>query len=128
MNDLLSQKQSIKRQQAILTQLQATESDQLATARQAARERVLREFESTQNGLASINSSTSTSTISTPTTTIEKGKGIKRKFDLDNDEIVRLTKAAEDEALRKTTLELTESRKAKLPNFWLVSVHSSQLL
>ena len=83
---------------------------------------MLREFEQTQNGLASISGKVKAVPVE-----LDKGKGkdeeakgTKRKFDLDNEEIDRLTEEGLEVALRKTALEMAESRRAKLPNFWLV--------
>lgn len=94
----------------------------MAASRAAARERVLREFESAQTSLGSKTTAGKASITGPATGGAEKnGQGTKRKFDLDEDEIDRLAKEATDEALNRTALELAESRKAKLPNFWLVS-------
>ena len=51
-------------------------------------------------------------------------RGTKRKFDLDQDEIERLAKEGEQEAMERTAVEQAEARRAKLPNFWLVSPSS----
>lgn len=98
--------------------MRSTEADDLALARSAARARVLKEFEQTQSGITKLGSGATAVTNSK-----EEGdkRGVKRKFELDRDEIERLAKEGEDEALRKTEKELAEARKAKLPNFWLVS-------
>jgi nitric oxide synthase-interacting protein len=112
----------MKRQTLLLQQMRNNEADELASARASARERVLREFEATQSGL----SSKGTVGKVVAGTAVDKDageRGTKRKFDLDQEEIDRLTKEGEDEALRRTALEMIESRRAKLPNFWLVSGH-----
>lgn len=94
---------------------------ELTLARIAARERVVREFDSTQSSLGS-------KTVAGKTATTKSSKadeaqpGQKRKFDLDEDEIERLADEATDEAMKRTAVELAESRKAKLPNYWLPSL------
>jgi nitric oxide synthase-interacting protein len=133
---LLSQKKDIKRQTMLLERMKEEEENDLIKAKLAARDRVLKEFEQTQTGLSatagvptnqllrrsviSSSSSSSLMTTTTTTTTTNGVGGVKRKFDLDSREIERLTKESEDKAAKKIAIELIESRKAKLPNFWLV--------
>ena len=118
---LLSQKKDIKRQNVLLDRMRAESEQEMAAARAAARERVLREFESAQTSLGSKTTAGKASITGPATGGAEKnGAGTKRKFDLDEDEIERLAKEATDEALNRTAIELADSRKAKLPNFWLV--------
>jgi len=100
---------------------------EMATARAAARERVLNEFESAQSSLGSGSrsgasaSSSSLAKVGGATKAGEGGpRGTKRVFELDEDEIERLTQEKTDEALSKTAQDMAEARKAKLPNFWLV--------
>lgn len=89
---------------------------------------MLREFEQTQTGLASISGKVRAAPVEQDQGK-EKGeaKGTKRKFDLDSEEIERLTEEGLEAALRKTALEMAESRRAKLPNFWLVRAISLPL-
>lgn len=65
--------------------------------------------------------STSTSVVGEVGVGEGDGRGVKRKFELEREEIDRLTKEGEEEAMRRTAIELAESRRAKLPAFWLVS-------
>lgn len=121
---LLSQKKDIKRQNLLLERMRATEEDELQSARAAARERVLKEFEHAQSGLSSKATAGKVMAGTQGNSNGEKegeARGTKRKFDLDQDEMERLAKEGEDEALKRTALELAEARRAKLPNFWLVS-------
>jgi nitric oxide synthase-interacting protein len=117
----------------LLERMKEEEENDLIKAKLAARDRVLKEFEQTQTGLSatagvptnqllrrSVISSSSSSSSSLTTTTTNGGGGVKRKFDLDSTEIERLTKESEEKAAKKIAIELIESRKAKLPNFWLV--------
>lgn len=123
--NLLSQKKDIKRQSLLLERMRAESEAEMAAARAAARDRVLREFESTQSSLADASAAAATATRDAKPANGDDGaraalRGTKRSFQLDEDEIERLTNQATDEALRKTTHEMAEARKAKLPNYWLV--------
>jgi len=88
-----------------------------------ARERVLKDFEERQLGLGTrrINMGDAEK--------VNKGKaseaaprGLKRKFDFDQGEVEVLTREAEEAALRQIEKEQVESRRAKLPAFWLPSL------
>ncbi|ORY41818.1 hypothetical protein BCR35DRAFT_336415 [Leucosporidium creatinivorum] len=120
---LLAQKKDIKRQNILLERMRAESEEELAAARAAARERVVREFESAQTSLGSKTTAGKASLTGPSTGGAERGT--KRKFDLDEDEIERLAKEATEEAMGRTAMELAESRKAKLPNFWLPSLTPS---
>lgn len=95
----------------------------MSEQRAAARERVLKEFDSAQGALGVAKGEKGKERSSTGKegeTGLVGPRGTKRAFELDEEEIERLTKEATDEALRRTAKEMAESRKAKLPNFWLV--------
>lgn len=47
------------------------------------------------------------------------GRGTKRKFGFDLDAVSKLAEEAEEAAMVKIEREQAESRKAKLPAFWL---------
>lgn len=124
-SSLLSQKKDIKRQSLLLEKMKETELVDAAAAKVAARERVLKDFEHTQTGLAALSSTSTAAASSSAATTSRTASslvvgGVKRKFDLDSTEIERLTRESEEVAAKKIALELVEARKAKLPNFWLV--------
>ncbi|KWU44844.1 hypothetical protein RHOSPDRAFT_29078 [Rhodotorula sp. JG-1b] len=126
--NLLSQKKDIKRQSLLLERMRAESEAEMAAARAAARDRVLREFESTQSSLANTSANTARDGRQSANGDDEARvalRGTKRSFQLDEDEIERLTNQATDEALRKTTHEMAEARKAKLPNYWLPSLTPS---
>lgn len=119
--NLLAQKNDIKRQSLLLERMRAESEAEMAAARAAARDRVLREFESTQSSLANSSSGKQSGTENNGDDGARVAlRGTKRSFQLDEDEIERLTNQATDEALRKTTQEMADARKAKLPNYWLV--------
>ncbi|BGP33518.1 hypothetical protein JCM10296v2_005322 [Rhodotorula toruloides] len=121
LTSLLDQKKDIKRQQKLLERMRAESEADMATARAAARERVLKEFETAQSSLGS---KTTQGKVSATGAYEEKvgARGTKRTYDLDEDEIDRLTKEATDEALNRTAREMADARRAKLPNFWLPSL------
>lgn len=107
--------------------MKLTEQEELLVAKNEARNRVLKEFEHTQSGLSSkptvgkVVAVASGSGSSSSGNGGDKDRGVKRKFDLDEAEIDRLTKEGEDEAYKRMEIEKIEARKAKLPSFWLVS-------
>ncbi|KAH7340616.1 hypothetical protein B0J17DRAFT_749175 [Rhizoctonia solani] len=92
--DLLSQKKDIKKFKAKLEELQREEEAEKARAAQAARDRVLRDFEKNQLGLAS-------------------------RKEPHAEELARRAEAA---ALKQLELEQKEARRSKLPSaYWLAS-------
>ena len=52
----------------------------------------------------------------------ETARGTKRKFDFDTSAVERLTREAEEAALRQIEREQAEALKSKLPDFWLPSL------
>ncbi|GAA6032083.1 hypothetical protein JCM8097_007059 [Rhodosporidiobolus ruineniae] len=127
LNSLLKQKTDIKRQQKVLERMRAESEAEMAAARAAARERVLREFESAQSSLGAKTTSGKVSATGAAGEDKAGGgaRGTKRAFELDEDEIDRLTREATEEAMKRTAKELAEAGKAKLPNFWLPSLTPS---
>jgi len=80
---------------------------------------VLKEFEKSQLGLSGKNSSAASS--SAPVDASARGS-TKRKFEFDTSEVDRLTREAEEDALRQLEREQAEALRAKLPDFWLPSL------
>ncbi|GAA5952077.1 hypothetical protein JCM21900_006244 [Sporobolomyces salmonicolor] len=120
---LLDQKKDIKRQNILLERMRAESELEMATARAAARERVLKEFETAQSGLGS--KSTEGKVSATGADKEGNPRGTKRAFELDEDEIERLTSEAIDEAANRMAKEMAEARKSKLTNYWLPSLTPS---
>ncbi|KAG8902816.1 hypothetical protein FRB99_004083 [Tulasnella sp. 403] len=118
--DLLEQKKEIARQQSKLEAMAKEEEAERESRRAMARERVLKDFEERQLGLGTKR------TIITPESSKDEkageGRGTKRKFDFDQDEVDVLTREAEEAALRQIEKEQAEARRAKLPAFWLPSL------
>ncbi|EAU83936.2 hypothetical protein CC1G_10341 [Coprinopsis cinerea okayama7 len=124
--DLLTQRKDIERQKERLEALKREAEEEKARARQAARERVLLEFEKGQLGLAAGPSSIGTRAAST-----EEGKdssdpaqtrGTKRKFEFDPSTVENLAKEAEEAAMIQIEKEQAAALKHKLPDFWLPSL------
>ncbi|KAJ3557645.1 hypothetical protein NP233_g11685 [Leucocoprinus birnbaumii] len=116
--DLLTQKKDIKRQKTKLETWKREHEEEKARAKEAARERVLLEFEKSQLGLAARPTEISTkSGVSS-----QEGRGTKRKFDFDASTVDRLQHQAEEAAMRKIEKEQAEALKSKLPDFWLPSL------
>ncbi|TFK86213.1 hypothetical protein K466DRAFT_493239 [Polyporus arcularius HHB13444] len=117
LTDLVTQMNDIKRQKARLEAMKKEAEEERERAREAARERVLREFERGQLGLAA------TSTVSTSSgLDSSESRGTKRKFDFDATAVEKLTREAEEAALRQIEREQAEALRSKLPDFWLPSL------
>ncbi|KAH9159893.1 hypothetical protein EDB89DRAFT_2044160 [Lactarius sanguifluus] len=93
--DLLTQKKDIKRQKERLDALKKEAEQEKAKAKEAARERVLSEFEKGQLGLAAVASVTTSGTDAPE---------------------------AEEAALRQIEREQAAALRSKLPDFWLPSL------
>ncbi|TFK31774.1 hypothetical protein BDQ12DRAFT_739790 [Crucibulum laeve] len=115
--DLLTQKKDIKRQKDKLEALKKEAQEEKARAREAARERVLLEFEKGQLGLAARPTETGTKSGDSSET-----RGTKRKFAFDSSTVENLALEAEEAALRQIEKEQAENLKNKLPDFWLPSL------
>jgi len=123
--DLLAQRKEIKRHQAKLEAMAREEEETKFRAREAARERVLADFEKEHLGLAAKkNSKTGEQEIgaASEANAGTSALGVKRKFAFDQDTIDRLALEAEEAALKQIEVEQAEARRAKLPDFWLPSL------
>lgn len=114
--DLVTQMQDIKRQKARLETLKREAEEEKRSAREAARERVLLEFEKGQLGLAA------TAAVTTSGAESNESRGAKRKFDFSESTVDTLAREAEEAALRQIEREQAEALKHKLPDFWLPSL------
>ncbi|KAF7792935.1 hypothetical protein EIP86_004038 [Pleurotus ostreatoroseus] len=115
--DLVTQLADIKRQKVKLEALKREAEEERRRAREAARERVLLEFERGQLGL-----SAATAVATTSGAESKEPRGTKRKFSFDSNTVEDLAKEAEDKALKEMEREQAESLKHKLPDFWLPSL------
>ncbi|KAF8152923.1 hypothetical protein B0H34DRAFT_663208 [Crassisporium funariophilum] len=125
--DLLTQKSDIKRQKGKLEAMKKEAEDERSRVREAARERVLEEFEKGQLGLAG-----------NPTVAGTKSggnaderefcscrhlpRGTKRKFAFDSSTVETLAKEAEEAAVQEIEKDQAAALKHKLPDFWLPSL------
>ncbi|KAI0292854.1 hypothetical protein BC826DRAFT_1017122 [Russula brevipes] len=113
--DLLAQKKDIKRQKERLEALKKEAEQEKSKAKEAARERVLADFEKGQLGLAAVTAVT-TSGSEVP------GRGTKRKFAFDSTAAEKVAQEAEEAALRQIEREQAAALRSKLPDFWLPSL------
>ncbi|EKM57237.1 uncharacterized protein PHACADRAFT_93313 [Phanerochaete carnosa HHB-10118-sp] len=116
--DLVTQLEDIKRQKVKLEALRKEIEEERRGAREAARERVLLDFERGQLGLAAIGTVATTSGDSKE----RKPRGTKRKFEFDADTVDKHAREAEDAAMKQIEKEQAEALKHKLPDFWLPSL------
>ncbi|KZT08050.1 uncharacterized protein LAESUDRAFT_649504 [Laetiporus sulphureus 93-53] len=114
--DLVTQIEDIKRQKVKLEVLKREAEEERQRAREAARERVLLDFEKGQLGLAS------QPTITTSGAEAKEPRGTKRKFDFSSTAVETLAREAEEAALCQIEQEQAEALKHKLPDFWLPSL------
>ncbi|KIL66056.1 hypothetical protein M378DRAFT_186154 [Amanita muscaria Koide BX008] len=132
--DLLTQKTDMKKQKDRLEALKREAEEERERARMAARERVLLEFEKGQLTLASSSIIGTKPTVSSNSSEREYlhtkflsphrclARGTKRKFEFDTSAVEKMTKEAEEAALRQIEKEQAEALKHKLPDFWLPSL------
>ncbi|KAL0567668.1 hypothetical protein V5O48_014332 [Marasmius crinis-equi] len=119
--DLLTQKKDIKRQKEKLEALKREAEEERLRAKEAARERVLADFEKGQLGLSG-RPSVTTGTNREVGESKQDGRGTKRKFEFDTSTVENLAQEAEEAALRQIEREQAEALKHKLPDFWLPSL------
>ncbi|KAI9567763.1 hypothetical protein HD554DRAFT_2023501 [Boletus coccyginus] len=117
--DLLNQKKDIKRQKERLEHLRREAEEEKQRVLEAARERVLRDFEKGHLGL-SANSPAIVSTSGAEST--KECQAGKRKLDFDSSTVETLAREAEEAALRLIEREQAEALRHKLPDFWLPSL------
>ncbi|KAF8520976.1 hypothetical protein JB92DRAFT_2893089 [Gautieria morchelliformis] len=118
--DLLAQKKDIRRQKERFEALHQEEEEEKERVKEAARQRVLHDFERGQLGLGighHLNKQAKDGGADA-----NGPRGTKRKFDFDLDKAEVMARQAEEDALRQIELEQAESRKSKLPDFWLPSL------
>ncbi|KAG6860609.1 hypothetical protein C0995_009430 [Termitomyces sp. Mi166 len=134
----VTQKKDIQTQKKKLEALTQEVEEEKARAKEAARERVLRDFEKGQSGLSALPSVTGTKSSgaadvderectvflydSNSIQSLTQARGTKRKFAFDSSAVENLAREAEEAALREIEREQAESLKNKLPDFWLPSL------
>ncbi|PPQ79073.1 hypothetical protein CVT25_002298 [Psilocybe cyanescens] len=123
--DLLTQKNAIKRQKAKIETLKKEAEAERARAREAARERVLLDFEKGQLGLGGLGTGSSKEVNETnedDQKTGTKRKNLSTPFSFSQTTVSTLALQAEEAALKKIEVEQAEALKNKLPDFWLPSL------
>ncbi|EGO01162.1 hypothetical protein SERLA73DRAFT_179260 [Serpula lacrymans var. lacrymans S7.3] len=116
--DLLTQKKDIKRQKDRLEAMKKGAEGEKERAKEAARQRVLHDFEKGHLGL----SGNTTVLATTSGAASNESTGTKRKLDIDSSTVETLTREAEEAALRQIEREQAEALRHKLPDFWLPSL------
>jgi len=114
--DLLGQKKDIKRQKDKLEAMKNEAEGEIVKAKEAARGRVLEDFE---KGQLFANPAVGTTTSGADS---HEPRGTKRKFEFDSSVVENLAQEAEEAALLQIEREQAEALKAKLPDFWLPSL------
>ncbi|KAG9308338.1 hypothetical protein JVU11DRAFT_12102 [Chiua virens] len=109
-SDLLNQKKDIKKQKVRLEQLKKEAEEEKQRVLEAARDRVLRDFEKGQLGL-SANLPAIASTSGAEAT--KEGRPGKRKLDFDSSTVETLAREAEEAALRLIEREQAEALAAQ---------------
>ncbi|CAK5268773.1 unnamed protein product [Mycena citricolor] len=121
MNDLLSQKKDLKRQKEKAEQIKKQIQEEVESAKETARERVLRDFERGQLGLAFSPSGSSTAAVADPTSTGKK-RAFSDAFEFNDSRVSKIVAEAEEAAAREIVKERAEATKGVLPDFWLPSL------
>jgi len=116
--DLLTQKKDIKRQKDKLEGMKKDAENERTKVKEAARERVLEEFEKGQLGLAIAQTTGGTKSGGNA----DEPRGTKRKFAFDSSTVESLAKEAEESALIQIEKDQAAALKHKLPDFWLPSL------
>jgi len=137
---LVAQRKDIKRQKERLEALKKEAEQEKTRAKEAARERVLADFEKGQLGLAAAASAAVTTSGAEGTgngdhVTIlafaivlvyadffPSGRGTKRKFAFDSTAAEKVAQEAEEAASRQIEREQAAALRSKLPDFWLPSL------
>ncbi|GJJ11977.1 hypothetical protein Clacol_006215 [Clathrus columnatus] len=124
----MTSKKDIKRQKERFEALRLEEEEEKQRAREAARQRILQEFERGQSGIgnpAVSSQEKKNKSAAEPTenpSQEDESRGTKRKFDFDMDKVEVAAREAEEAAMRQIEKEQAEARKSKLPDFWLPSL------
>ncbi|EOO04453.1 putative ring finger domain-containing protein [Phaeoacremonium minimum UCRPA7] len=129
LSNILAQKQEIKRLEKAREQEEREAAESQARQDAEAQERAVKEFELIQAGFNSSGGRSGNSSGQRETTaqgaqdTSLVKRGEKRKFSLDEDEVLR--NAMDDRAKARKAIEDEKNAKAVLPSFWVPSVTPS---
>ncbi|KAI8628572.1 ENOS interacting protein [Xylariaceae sp. FL1651] len=132
LSNILAQKKEIKRVAKARKEEEREIQERLAQQDAEAQERAIREFEMTQNGLQVQSQSASKSIHSGPNQDRDRDRGPaeeegrrsgKRKFEMDDDELRRIT--ADDRAKARRAINDEKAAKPTLPSFWAPTITPS---
>ncbi|KAI0841677.1 ENOS interacting protein [Hypoxylon sp. FL0890] len=127
--NILAQKKEIKRLEKVREQEEREAEEERLRREEEARERAVREFEMTQIGLDVKASSRNAKNgaddrdKSSTSPAIEANGAKKRKFEIDEEELARISR--EDRAKARKAIEDEKAAKPTLPSFWTPSVTPS---
>jgi nitric oxide synthase-interacting protein len=127
----LAQKKEIKRQEKLREKEEAEQAEEEARLEEEARQRAVEEFERVQQGLAAkvgagrsiVGRANGKVVVEEDVEVAGKRGGQKRKFELDEEELLRI--AREDRIKARKAIDEEVASKTKLPSFWVPSVTPS---
>ncbi|KAI9840767.1 MAG: hypothetical protein M1838_003922 [Thelocarpon superellum] len=120
MNNLLAQRKEIKRLEKEEEKLKQDEAADEARCDEAARIRAVEDFEKVQRGV-DVKPRASNGNEAKK----ESGRSKKRKFELDEDELLRIAREERDLAKKAIEKEKTDASRTQLPSFWVPSLTPS---
>ncbi|KAJ7274575.1 hypothetical protein B0H12DRAFT_1006775 [Mycena haematopus] len=121
-NDLLSQKQDLKRQKEKAEQIKKEIEAEIERAKAAARERVLQDFERGHLGLAASSASFLHAVPQAEPSSAGTKRPFSTAFEFSPSHVSDLVAQAEEAAARAIAKEQAEAAKGVLPDFWLPSL------
>ncbi|KAI9782358.1 MAG: hypothetical protein M1839_005231 [Geoglossum umbratile] len=131
MNNLLAQRKEIKRLGKDSEKQRIDEEEELQRAEEEARVRAVEEFEKVQIGLeGKVSGGTNKKGIGSEGGVADdessgEPRGRKRRFELDEEELLRIARDERTKAKRTIQDEKTEASKSQLPSFWVPSLTPS---
>ncbi|CAG8951321.1 hypothetical protein HYFRA_00008071 [Hymenoscyphus fraxineus] len=130
LSNILAQKKDIKRLEKVKEAEEKEANEDVNRAEDEAKKRAVEEFEKVQMGLEAKMGSSSTSKIVgreegkiLVEETVEGKRGEKRKFELDEDELLRI--AREERTKARKAIDDEKAAKTTLPSFWVPSITPS---
>jgi nitric oxide synthase-interacting protein len=133
LNNLLAQRKEIKRLEKYAARAAEEQQEEDGKNEEEAHQRAVESFERVQMGLeAKLGADGKDAKVvgrENGKVTIEEngptgdGKGTKRKFELDEDELLRISRSERMKAKLELDAEKTASSKTKLPSFWVPSAN-----
>lgn len=123
MSNLLAQRKEIKRLEKVMESKESEIAEEEARLEEQARKRGVEEFERVQMGLSAQHKRTSDagsqSAVNGSGRSGSAGKPIKRKFEIDEEELLRIAQG--DRAKARRAIAEERDGKKRLPSFWVAS-------